>query len=110
MPGKKNPELKLANFLRGLKSSGRNLTTIASLAKIPRSTMAAWSAGQMPTDLAAVKRLAQVTGHSVHFVLWGCEDELGSTKSAREQLLLDELFSGRFEVELKVKKIIEPKK
>lgn len=110
MRGKKNSELKLAHFLHTLKVSGHNLSAIFARAKIPRSTGAAWAAGQMPADLNAIKRLSQATGFSTHYILWGTEDELGSSKSAREQILLDELFSGKFEVSINLKKIVERKK
>jgi transcriptional regulator with XRE-family HTH domain len=110
MRGNKNSDLKLDAFLRGLKANGQNLTAIAARAKIPRSTMSAWSAGQMPTDLSALKRLAQITGHSMHFILWGCEDEMAQVKAVREQIILDELFSGKFEIQINLKKIIEKKR
>jgi len=111
MKGKKDPGLKLAVFLRGLKTQGMNLSQVAARSKIPRSTLAAWSAGQTPTDLAAVKRLSKVTGFSTHFILWGSEDDVSPKMTApTPQTIFDQWFSGRFELDVKVRKIIDQKK
>lgn len=105
MRAKKDSELRLGDFLRSLKSDGVNLSALAKKAGLPISTLQAWSVGQTPTDYQGLKRLSKVTGKSVHFLLYGEEDPQ-APQVHEHQPTLDDLFSGKFEVELKVKKIV----
>lgn len=100
-------DLHLGEYLRSLKEQGVSFSSIAKRARIPTSTLSAWAGNQRPTDFAALKRLSEALGKSVSFLLYGEDDQVILQSSTRQ--LLD-LFDGRFEIEIHVKKIVEPKK
>lgn len=105
---KVDESLMLARNLRALKARGTSLAHLAREAKISKTTLHAWANGAQPTDLAAVKRLAAALNKSVHALLWGTEDPI--SKVSLDSARLQELFSGRFLVDLTLKKIDDPKK
>ena len=99
---------KLAEFLAEIKKDGVNFSQLAKKAGIPRSTLTAWASGQTPSDFAAIRRLSTVTKKSVHYILYGEEDK--TAPSIPDERMLEEYFAGRFEVDLKLRRIIETNK
>lgn len=95
--------MNISKRLGELKKQGLNLTMIARNAKIPKATLHSWAAGGRVTDIDAVKRLADVLNVSVHSLLWGEEDPKGHM--TMDSAKLQELFSGKFIVEMNVKKV-----
>lgn len=105
---KSDESLQLGKNLRALKASGVSFAHLARESKIAKATIHSWANDVQPTDLAAVKRLAAALNKSVHTLLWGTEDPI--SKVSIDSTRLQELFSGRFVVDLTLKKIDEPKK
>ena len=112
MRSKKDPHLKLAETLMELKKRGTNFSVLSKRVNIPASTLASWAAGATPTDHAALLRLAKDPSLSLSLeeLLFGKiqnKEINGSTtlSTLLEQSIKKEVFSGRFEVELKIKKI-----
>lgn len=106
---KRHPEseLRLAEFLKNLKARGTNLATVATATEIAGSTLSDWSQGRVPTDHDALRRLAKHFGVTLEQLLFG-EKTLGASDTATLQY--EDFFGGKFEVELKVRRIREQSK
>ena len=101
MRAKKDDNLTLAKNLRWLQSQGTTLSTLAKRAGgLSTSTISAWAQGQVPTDHSALLRLSRVLKCTMEQLLFG---DL-STKPEPAPLNIDELFSGRFILDVKVRK------
>lgn len=111
---KKDQDLKLAEILRRIKAQGTTLSSIAKKASIAQSTIASWSAGAVPNDMAALRRLARVLKMSLEQLLFGEEPPIDASSLSLEQFVDDlsksEIFSGKFEVDLRIKRITPQKK
>ena len=75
------------NFNEVLKSRGLTLKMAAELAELPLTTIAGWTEGSSPNDLAAVGRFCQKLGIDM---LWLCSGL--KTSSDLTKIPLDELF------------------
>lgn len=75
------------NFNEVLKARGLTLKMAAELAEIPLTTVAGWTEGSSPNDLAAVARFCQKLGIDM---LWLCSGLKASTDLSK--IPLDQLF------------------
>lgn len=105
---KDDDSLYLGRHLRAYKARGGNLAHLAREAKISKATLHAWTNNAKATDIAALRRLAAAMNMSLHKLLWGSEDPVSQV--SLDSTRLQDLFSGRFIIDLTLKKIDEPKK
>lgn len=101
MRAKKDQNLRLSANLRWLQQQGTSLAALGKKISTPTSTISAWSNGAIPTDHSALLRLAKNLDCSLERLLFG--DLSVSEKPA--QVDLNELFSGKFVVEIKARKL-----
>jgi transcriptional regulator with XRE-family HTH domain len=76
-------------------------TTTSALAKeidVPAKTISDWLSGRSPRDLDGVKRCAEALGVSVHYLLYGEEDQ----RNILDQILeKTEVHTGMYEVTIR---------
>ena len=102
MRAKKDENLRLANNLRHIQSQGTSLSSLAKKAgDISTSTISAWAQGQVPTDHSALLRLSKALNCTLEQLLFG---DL-SIKQEAVPTNIAELFSGRFVLDVKVRKV-----
>ena len=103
MRAKKNSRVRLADNLKFLKDSGKkNMRQIARDIEIPASTLAAWKDGAVATDHESLLKLSQLLGISLEELLFG---DLSKQKAKAADFFQDDVFEGKFIVELKVKRL-----
>ncbi len=87
-----------------MKKNGLTYKHLSELSGIPHSTLAQWTSGKSPQNLADVKRLARVLEVPFHFLVFG-EPEEGEFL---EELPVEEIFEGFLKV--KIEKVIRLRK
>jgi transcriptional regulator with XRE-family HTH domain len=105
LPRAKGPSTRVFNIRlqKLIASSGMNLSAVARKASIPVTTLQPWTLNTLPTDYAAIKRLAGVLGVSFSYLLTGEDDAVLASNPKIEDVLLDggDLFEGILEVRIK---------
>jgi hypothetical protein len=96
----------LANNIQKL-TKHTSLRGLAKAAGIPSSSLANWSAGQVPSGakgLSGLKKLSVYLKCSIETLLYG--DISAPTKQfSLNDIMEGDVFSGKFLIELKVKKL-----
>lgn len=91
--------IRFVEFAKTLKTLIRQqATTTGELAKeinVSPKTISDWLTGRTPRDLDAVKRCARALGVSVHFLLYGDEDQKNLIGEILEK---SELHTGLYEI------------
>jgi transcriptional regulator with XRE-family HTH domain len=76
---------------------GLTLASLAKLSGVPRTTLSEWSSNRPPKNPTQVKMVAEALGVSIHFLLFGSEDQ----QEPLQKILKDDFFSGTFEINIK---------
>lgn len=90
-------ELKIGKTLKNIMHEKRH--TLASISKatgVPKSTISEWLNNRAPNPIQAAK-VSNYLGVTLHFLLFGHEDRIGSSY----HLSVDDLLKGTFEVTIK---------
>jgi transcriptional regulator with XRE-family HTH domain len=91
-------DLKLGQTLSAiLKERRLGLKEVSRETKIPVSTLAEWTSNRPARDPVKLKRLCDYLGVSLHYLLFGCEDN----QNPIEKIIREDLFQGAFEVSIK---------
>lgn len=98
--------MKMSENLKILMKQKRikSLRELSQLSKIPTSSLHHIANGRKTTDILALSRLAETLEVSLYFLLFGKPDPIGD--SGLSEKIMKEIFSGDFQVEMKIKKKI----
>jgi transcriptional regulator with XRE-family HTH domain len=80
-----------------IKERRLTLKEIATGAGVPLSTISEWTNNRAPKNPIQVQKVAGFLGVSMHFLLFGQEDQ----EEPITKLLKEEVFSGTFEITVK---------
>lgn len=107
----KNDEerIKLSENLKNI-SKKMSLRRVALEAGIPQSSLASWSHGQLPSGAAGHKNLRKLSVYlkcSIEELMYGDVSQKQGPVVSLNDLLKDDVFAGRFIVDLKIRKVPE---
>ncbi|MFN3698182.1 MAG: helix-turn-helix domain-containing protein [Pseudobdellovibrio sp.] len=88
-------------FSQIVKEQRYTLKEISKATGVPASTLAEWQANRTPKNPAQVKAVAKFLDVSLHFLLFGEEDQL----EPLTKLIKEDVFSGTFEINIKRVKV-----
>lgn len=90
--------IKIGKNLREMMAtSNHTLKQISKATGVPVSTLAEWSNNRSPKNLVHAQRVASFLGVSLHFLLFGEEDQ----QEPLVKLMKEDVFSGTFEINIK---------
>jgi transcriptional regulator with XRE-family HTH domain len=97
-------ELKIGQVLtRTLKEKRLTVRQLAKATGIAHSTLNEWASNRTPRDPIQAHKVASYLGVTLHYFLFGKEDENESINLTR--ILKEDLFTGTFEITLRKVKI-----
>jgi transcriptional regulator with XRE-family HTH domain len=73
------------------------LREISKATGVPATTLAEWQANRTPKNPEQVRAVARFLGVSLHFLLFGEEDQ----EEPIQKILKEDLFQGTFEISIK---------
>ncbi len=108
MPGNTEDEIDMKirigkTLSKLLQGGGLTLKVLSQRSGVPASTLSEWKANRKPKDPIQVQKVASCLGVTMHFLLFGEEDE----QETLQKVIKEKFFQGTFEVTLKKIKITE---
>lgn len=85
------------NLTNLMKEKNLSLRELSKQAGVPYTTLQEWTANRTPKNPVQIQKVAQVLGVTMHYLLFGCEDNL----EPLTKLLKEDVFSGTFEISIK---------
>ncbi len=90
-------ELKIKTVLKRLmKEQGETLISISKSTGVPKSTISEWLGNRTPNPTQVV-RVANFLGVSMHYLLFGQDDE----QDPLQKIMKEDFFKGTFEISIK---------
>lgn len=80
-----------------LEENNLSLRELAKRSGVPNSTLQEWSSNRSPKNPLQVQKVAKALGVSMHYLLFGEEDQ----SEPLTKLLKEDVFSGTFEINIK---------
>lgn len=80
-----------------IKDRRLTLKEISKATGVPSTTLAEWQSNRTPKNPAQVKAVANFLGVSLHFLLFGEEDQ----QEPIQKILKEDFFQGTFEISIK---------
>jgi len=97
-------EMQLGRVLTELLKERRlSLRELARASGVSASTLSEWTTNRAPNPVK-LKKVAEYLGVSVHFLLFGCEDN----QNPIEKILKESVFQGTYEITVKKVKLPKP--
>ena len=94
-------ELKIGHILADLlKERSLTLRELSSVSGVAVSTLSDWTTNRAPNPIN-LKKVAESLGVSVHYLLFGCEDN----QNPLEKIMKEDVFHGTYEISIKKVKI-----
>lgn len=84
-----------------LKENAMTLRQLSKLSGVPVSTLSEWSSNREPKSPTQIKKVAQALGVSMHYLLFGEDDN----QEPLQKLLKEDIFQGTFEISIKKVKL-----
>lgn len=84
-------------FTQIIKDRRLTLKEISQAAGVPASTLAEWQSNRTPKNPTQVRAVANYLGVSLHFLLFGEEDQ----QEPIQKILKEDIFQGTFEISIK---------
>lgn len=99
--------LKIGTILSQIIKERRiTLKEISRATGVPATTISEWTGNRTPKNPEQVLKVAKFLGVTLHFLLFGKEDE----QEPLQKILKEDFFSGTFEINIKRVKINNSKK
>jgi transcriptional regulator with XRE-family HTH domain len=90
--------IKIATILNGLmKKKGIRIAELSKATGVPRTTLNEWSSNRSPKNPMQLRAVANYLGVSIHFLLFGEEDQ----QEPIQKIMKEEFFNGTFEVNIR---------
>lgn len=91
-------EIKIGKVLQQLlKERNMSMRELAKASGVPASNLTEWSANRSPKNPIQVKKVAEALGVTMHFLLFGEDDN----QEPIQKILKENLFEGTFEISIK---------
>ena len=88
------------NLKELMKQRGLNARQLSASLGVPAKTCQEWLRGRMPRDVQVIKRLSDHFGVSVHYILYGTEQD-GATFDLASFLEKTTIHTGLYEITVK---------
>ncbi|MGE0633746.1 MAG: helix-turn-helix domain-containing protein [Pseudobdellovibrionaceae bacterium] len=75
-----------------LKAKGMTISQLSRASGVPNSTLAQWSSGVTPKNPSQALAVANVLGISLHFFLFGEEEQASDLEALETELVLEGLY------------------